>query len=166
MDVTSRRRKYFFPVVYTTLYPLHKELKVIGINKSKRGTTHCTPLFRCPSADTDTFYRVSRIHYFDLDQYIDPDGLRIPAEISQVRCGRNSVGVGLGTSREVDHAISSNGARRGACVGDHIQIRVTCHSRLQDRCSKAPIRVNYCIHIDGTSYSRKTSIIGRAISCS
>src|ERR1700676_4761371 len=106
-----------------------------------RGAQHIAPLFRYASAHTDTAYCVSGIQYFDLDQYIDPDSLRIPAEIGQDRRGRNGVSVGLGTNREVDYAISSDSARRGTCIGDDTRIRVTWHTRLQGRRRKASIRV-------------------------
>src|SRR5260370_13653354 len=100
------------------------------------------PLFSYALAVSDTDDCVSGILYFDLDQYIDPNGLCVPAEITQVRRRRNSVGVALDTCCEVKNAISSNGACRCACIRYYIKVRVACHSRLQYCCGQAPIRVN------------------------
>ena len=115
--------------------------------RARRGAMHCAPpcCFVAPPvqlrvADTDD--GLSRKLYFDLDRDIVPDGLRVPAEITQVRRRRNSEGVALDAGREVNHAINSNGARRDACIRDDVQVRVTLSSWLQDRCPQAPIRVN------------------------
>src|SRR5229473_594184 len=119
----------------------------ISSSTTGRGAMHRAPpcCFVAPPvqqlrvADTDD--GLSGKLYFDLDRDIVPDGLRVPTEITQVRRRRNSEGVALDACREVNHAISSNGARRDACIRDDVQVRVTCLSWLQDRCRQTAIGV-------------------------
>ena len=72
----------------------------------------------------------SWILHFDLDRGIVANCLCVPAEICQDRRRRNSEGVALGTGREVNNAISSDGARRNTAIRDDIQVRVTWPSWL------------------------------------
>src|SRR5713226_280214 len=102
--------------------------------------------------------------YFDLNRNIVADGLCVAAEITEDCRRRNGEDVALGTDSEVKNAISSNGTCRDACIGDDIEVRVTCYSRFQYGCREAPIGVSSRVHIDGGPYRRETSTVGREIS--
>ena len=65
-----------------------------------RDELHLDSTLRIRIADADDC--VYRILYFDLDRCVDPGGLRVAAEITQVRrCGNSDI-VALGAGREVN----------------------------------------------------------------
>ncbi len=112
---------------------------------------------------SDTDHGVRGKLHFDLDRDIVPDGLCVPAEITQDRRRWQREAVALDPHREVKHPISSHRARRDACIGDDVQVWITGLSWLQDRGCEAPIRVHGCVHIDGGPDRRQTSTKGGTI---
>src|SRR5712691_742996 len=98
--------------------------------------------------------------YFDLDGNIVADGLCVAAEITEDCRRRNREDVALGTNSEVKNAISSDGTRGDACIGDDVEVRITCHGGFQYGCREAPIGLAGRVHIDGGPYRRETSTVG------
>jgi hypothetical protein len=91
---------------------------------------------------SDTDNGISRNLNFHFDRHIVADGLCVPIEIAQICRRRKSEGVTLGTNSEVKNAISTNRTGCDTSIGHDVQIRVALYSRLQYRCSEAPIGVN------------------------
>ena len=96
---------------------------------------------------------------FDGDGDIVTDGLSVAAEVGQVCCRANREGVALETSRHVNNAISSHGARRDAGVRNDVDIWVTSSGGHQDGGRVAPIGVGGREHIDGGSGGGQTATV-------